>query len=548
MDLRPEWSRRDFIRNAGAAGLGIAAASHHLLRIQLTDDAQSGSATLRVGDPADIDTLNPLTSITSHAHLLVYDRLMVYDADLNTVLSLAKSRTVSPDGKTTTFVIHDGATFHDGTPVTSADVKFSYDIVHQTGLSTAAGYLTNLVSTTTPDPLTFVATYSEPPATDAAPQLFILPKHIWGSIPSDQIATYANNQMIGSGPFKFAVWKKNVSLEFQRFDKYWGKRPGLESVAWVVYQDEPSIALALKQGDIQSTNQISSATFASLQNVKNVKAQTYLGEILLYIGFNLWHSPKSKGNPLLRDKTIRQAMEHAIDKQKLVELTLQGRGTVANTLIMPAYRDWHLKLPKSQLFNYDPEKASAMLEKAGYKYHHGSKVRQSPAGRPLEFRIYPATSMPPLAQSAELIQPMMEKVGIRLNVTTMSSATLGGNVYGTGDYDLTVWDVGSTPDPSYLLRINTTSAIGTESDTYYSNPAYDKLVAEIEVELNFKRRQQLVNEAQKLFYDDVPYICLMYPDALEAHRTDTLAGWLDMPGGVTLNWSTAGYLALKPKK
>jgi peptide/nickel transport system substrate-binding protein len=97
-----------------------------------------------------------------------------------------------------------------------------------------------------------------------------------------------------------------------------------------------------------------------------------------------------------------------------------------------------------------------------------------------------------------------------------------------------------------MLAVETKAAFGVFSDAYYNNPTYDKLVAQQAAELDFKRRQQLVYQAQKMFYDDVGYVVLFYTDVLEAHRTDTFTGWENVPGGVAGNWSSAGELALRP--
>jgi peptide/nickel transport system substrate-binding protein len=97
-----------------------------------------------------------------------------------------------------------------------------------------------------------------------------------------------------------------------------------------------------------------------------------------------------------------------------------------------------------------------------------------------------------------------------------------------------------------MLAVETKSSFGTSSDAYYSNPVYEKLVAREATELNFKRRQRLVYQAQKLFYDDVGYIVLFYTDPLEVHRTDTITGWKDVPGGIVDNWTDEGYLKLRP--
>ena len=127
----------------------------------------------------------------------------------------------------------------------------------------------------------------------------------------------------------------------------------------------------------------------------------------------------------------------------------------------------------------------------------------------------------------------------------MSDPTLSKQVFTLADYDCFVWDWFSVPTPTFMLSVETKASIGTLSDSYYVNPAYDRIVALQSVETDFKKRQQLVFEAQKIFYDSCAYIVLFYMDALEAHRTDTLTGWLNVPGGIDNNNTDAGLVNLK---
>lgn len=538
-------TRRGFIEGSGLAALMVIGGPALLAACGATQSAK-GSSALRVGLLTDQDTLNVFTSVDApELFCCVYDKLMVYDAHLMPQLSLAKTKTASADGTTLTYTLQEGAKFHDGTPVTSADVKYSYDLVKKTGLGSAAFFITTLVSTSAPDPNTFVATFSAPPADDPGIFVPIVPQHIWGALDQTKIAAFTNDAMIGSGPFKFVDWKHGQSWTIERNPDYWGTKAGLDSVSWIVFQNEETLALSLRQKEIDLTYPLTATIFAGLRNTANVDAVRYSGIEFVHFGFNLSTNPKSTGNPLLREKVIRQAMAYGTDKNKIVQLVLEGYGTPGTTVIMPAFSEWFLHIPESEQYAYNPELANSILEQAGYK-QTSSGIRQSPDGKPLHFRLFASTVIPLLAPAAQLLIPMMKAIGIQMDLTTMSDPSLSNQVFTLIDYDAFVWDWFSTPTPTFMLSVETTGAIGTLSDTYYSNPTYDQLVALEAKTTDFKTRQQLVYEAQQIFYEDAAYIILFYLDALMAHRTDTIAGWLNVPGGVVNNNTAAGLINLKP--
>jgi peptide/nickel transport system substrate-binding protein len=538
-------TRRTFLQGSGTAAL-LLATTPSLLAACVSGTKGKSSTALRIGLLTEQDTMNPFTSVDApELFRCVYDYLMQYDAQLAPKLSLAKTKTASPDGKTITYTLQQGVKFHDGTLLTSADVKFSYDLVKSTGLSGAAFFIKTLVSTEAPDDNTFVAKFSAPPADDPALFIPIAPKHIWGSIANDKIATFTNDAMVGSGPYKFVSWTHNQSWKITRNPDYWGPKPGMETISWVVYQNEETLALAIRQGDISLTYPLSATIFAGLQHAANVAAVKYSAIEFVHFGFNLSNSPKSKGNPLLRDLTLRQAMAHAVDKKKLVELVLEGYGTVGSTIIMPAFTEWFLKIPESEQLQFDPALAKRILDGAGY-VDKGSGVRQSPEGKPLHFRLFASTVIPQLAKAAQLVVPMLNDVGIKMDLTVMSDPSLVNQVFTLIDYDCYVWDWFTPPTPTIMLSVQTVAAQGTLSDSYYDNPAYDRLVELQASETDLKTRQALVYQAQKIFYDAVGYIVLFYVDPLMAHRTDGFTGWIEVDGGPANNNTPAGLLALKP--
>ena len=142
---------------------------------------------------------------------------------------------------------------------------------------------------------------------------------------------------------------------------------GSSSVSWIVFQNEETLALSLRQGEVDLTYPLTATIFAELKNAANIAALRYQAIEFVHFGFNLSSDPKSTGNPLLKDKVIRQAMAYGTDKNKIVQLVLEGYGTPGSTIIMPAFSEWFLNIPASEQYAYNPDLANSILEQAGYK-------------------------------------------------------------------------------------------------------------------------------------------------------------------------------------
>jgi peptide/nickel transport system substrate-binding protein len=545
-------SRRVFLARAGATTMGLAVGGGLAAACgasKSTTTSASGAKPkpgLKVGILTDLDTFNPLNTVSIlETHWLVYDKLMQYNAKLQPALQLATSREASSDGLTVTFALNPAAKFHDGKPLTSADVKFTFELIRSTQLSFAAPYLSDLVDVQTPDAKTVVTRYSKAPADDPAAMTAILPQHIFTGMSKEQLIKFANEPMVGSGPFKFKNRKHGQSWEFVANPDYWGKKPGLSSVSWLIFGNPEAMAIALRQGTLDVTYPLSTSIWTGLKGAADVTAAEYRPLGFDHFGSNVWSSKESKGNPLLLDKTIRQALALCIDREKLVQLVLEGHGEPGSTVIPPAMGPWHADIPAAQQLTYDPARARAILDAAGYRERGG--VRVAPDGKPLQFRLFTSTVFDRLKKASELIIEMAKAIGVKLDLTVMQDATLAERVFTSADYDCFVWTWTTPPNPTFMLSVQASTTFHVLSDTYYANPEFDKVFEEQKSEADPAKRKALVDQAQTIFYEDAPYTVLYYPSVLEAYRTDKLAGWLEIDNGVTDNWTTANYLALTGK-
>ena len=506
---------------------------------------------LRVGWSAEPDTMNPVTTFSTQAVevlQLVYDKLLGYDLDLKPRPELAESYTCSPDGKSITFTLRGNAKWHDGQPVTADDVIFAYNLIKDKHLGDYAAWLDHMRSITSKDGKNILLDFDRPQAFNPGLAIPILPKHIWASMSVDDIHKFANDKPIGSGPYKLAEWKNGERLTLERNPDYWGPAPKAEKITYVLYSNEDIMAQALKAGDIDIVTEMPPTIWDGMKSEKVVKLAEMPSFSFHHIGFNVYASPKSKGNPLLRDKAIRQALGYSLDRKQLVELSLAGHGQPGDTIIPVGMGEWHCAIPPEEQINGNPEKAMKLLDAAGYKDRNGDGIREDAKGRPLAFRLMATQTVAVDVRAAQLFKDAAEKIGIKLTLQTLDENTLGNTVQNESpDWDIFVWGWDSNvPDPIYLLNVPATSQIGHSNDVFYSNKKFDAMFDKQATTVDPKARKEITDAMQKLYYEDTPYIVMWYQDKLQAYRTDTWQGWKELPGGIIYNITRDNYMSITP--
>ncbi len=507
------------------------------------------TATLRVGWSSEPDTMNPLTSYSTEAvevQQLIYDKLMDYDAELNVVPGLAESTDVSADGKSITYHLRSGVTWHDGKPFSADDVVFTLTTIAGQKSSQFAQWLAQMtdVSASGTD---VIVTFSAPQAFDPALAIPIIPKHIWEGMSNSDVQKFANDSPVGTGPYTFGEWKRGQTVSVNRNDNFWGTAPVPASVLWVLFQNEDVMAQSLRAGEVDILTEVPPTIWDGLSSGGGMTPVSLPGFSFHHIGINVSADPSSKGNPLLLDRNVRQALSYAVDRNQLVQIALAGHGKPGSVLLPPAFGEYMLQIPEDQQINAKPDKATALLDANGYTDRNGDGVRESPDGHPLEFRLIAIESTTVDVRAAQLFRDAAQKVGIKLDLTTMDENTLGSTVYNGTDWDIFVWGWDSgVNDPDYLLGIILSSQIGGNNDVYYANPKYDALYEQQATELDHAKRLDLVHEAQQLFYEDCAYIVMWYQDKLQAYRSDRWTGFAQTPGGIVFNFTRANYTNATP--
>ena len=552
-------SRRTFLRAmlVGSAGVvvpgALAACSPATTSASPTGSASGAVVTtkaLRVGWKSDIDTFNPLTTVTTEAvevQSLIYDTLLAYGLDLKAEPSLA---TVSKaDGTTITYTLRDGVTWHDGTAFTADDVVFTFDLISKNSLGVNAQYLTDLTSVKATDAKTVVLTFKRPQAFDPGLVVPILPKHLWSKMSVDEVQKFPNANPVGTGPYTFKERKQGSLVTVARNSTWWGTKPAAATISWSVYTNDDILAQALKTGEVDIVPQVPPTVFTGLQGDKTLTSVTLDSFSFHHIGINVWKDPKSKGNPLLLDKNVRQALGYALNRDQIAQIAYAGQATPGGSILMPTFGDFYWEPAADAKIDNNPDKANALLDSAGYTAKDGDGIRQSKDGKPLKFRIIAIDSTSVDIRTAQLFAASAAKVGIKLDFATVDSDTMASTVYNTEgpDWDIFVWGWDSgVNDPDYMLGVPLTSQIGGNNDVFYSNPAYDALYDQQATELDRAKRIELVKQMQQMFYEDCAYLVAVYTKKLQSYRNGAWTGFTEVPGGIIFNFTRDNYLKATP--
>lgn len=488
-------------------------------------------AVYRIGYPNETDSLSPLAAYSAYAgdlFKLIYDPLIGVADDLSAVGKAAESWKISEDGLTWTFTIRKGLTWSDGKPLTAEDVKFSYELYLSAGLgysSQLAGIKeVRLVDADTVEMLT-----EAPKANMLQISAPILPKHVWETLSKEELATFPNKAPVGSGPFIVEEWKEKDSLVLRANKNYYGGAPKIDKLIFILFANKDAMVQAIKTGEIDAALDINPNQVETLRNDPNIEVLHSDERSFTELGFNCWQSEKSKGNKLLLDKRIRQAMDYALDKKKLVNFSKMGSASPGTTLIPPSQPDWHYEVPESLLRAFSPEKAKALLDEAGYAVGKDG-IRQDKDGNRLSFRFAVLSNYDHYVKSSQLMKKMFADVGIEVNIEIMDEGVLidlmGG---GSADFDLFIWGWTSNLDPSYILSVMLTSEIGNMSDCFYSNPEYDALYEKQATAVDLAERKRIVDQMQAILYEDAPYVIMYYNKVYEAYRTDKYTNFVRVP-------------------
>jgi len=445
--------------------------------------------------PTNLDPRVGIDAQSERIDNLIFDDLLERGDDLNVAPGLAERWDI-PDPLTYVFHLHSGVRFHDGRPLASRDVKWTFDSLLQGKIrSTKAAVYKFVDRIDAPDDLTVTFHMKEPDST----LLWNLSDGAIGIVPFGSGEEITQHPM-GSGPFKFVSAETDREVTLERNDNYWGEKAKLDRVHFAVVPDETTQALELRKGsgDV-AINSLTPDTVATLERDPNLLVEKSGGTRLAYLGFNL-------RDPILRDVRVRQAIAYALDRGPMIEYLWRGQAQPAKSVLPAQSWAYNGSVPP---YLHDSEKARQLLDAAGYQPMNG-----------VRFHITMKTSTDANTRlMVAVMQQQLRDVGIALDIRTFEFATFFSDVqHGAFQMYGLRW-IGGNEDPDifeYAFHSSKFPPNGANRN-YYSNRKVDLLIDRARREIDTKARKPLYAEVQSILGEELPYINLWYLDNVMVH-------------------------------
>ncbi|MGK9055043.1 ABC transporter substrate-binding protein [Xaviernesmea oryzae] len=479
-------------------------------------DAPLYGGTFIVGSGTEPRHLNQNVTTDSSTKLIsnpIFSKLVGLKSDFTPAPDLARSWTVSDDGLVYTFDLEDGVTWHDGKPLTSEDVKFTFEKVlfefHNIGKSLGQF----VQSVTTPDAKTVVFTLKSPNdvfMTFVAGQSYIQPKHIYDG--TDIMNNPANLKPIGSGPFKFSEWARGREVVLVRNENYFKKdRPYVDRIVTRFIPEASARARALEAGEIDYVAyfDLPPSMVADLQKNSDITVVSQGHEAwgsIVELMMNLDKAPYN-------DVRVRRAITHAIDRNFIIAKANYGLSKIATGPISSEIA-WAYD-PDTRQYPHDVAEADKLLDEAGLA-RDGDGIR-------FKAGIVVTRTIEANLKTAQIIAEQLKKVGIAVEVLSMDAATTTEAVYLKRDYDMFIQSLTTGPDPAMGMQrqyistnirpIPFTNGIG------YRNPKVDDLLSRAASDPNRQKRAALYKEASAVLCEDAALVWLYENAAYSAFNS-----------------------------
>ena len=399
-----------------------------------------------VGAP---QTLNPLLSddnlVDRELVSLIFDGLTRYDGQGELVPALARSWEVGEDGRTVTFTLAEGVSWHDGEPFTAADVVFTYRLLKDEAFPAPAGLRTLWQSVTIEevDEYTVSFTLPEPysPFLDATTR-GILPAHLLADVPAGEVAGHDFNlHPVGTGPFMVPEgenWPRSGRLHLVPNPGYWLQGVQLDSLEFRFYPDFDTLLAAYEAGEIQAINSVPATRLPQVAELPQTRLYTAPLPRYTQILFNL----RDSGAPALDTLEVRQALGHALDRKRLIDAALNGQGIPLQGPYLPG--SWAYNPGALTLYGSRPISATEFLEGAGWTLGEGERVRRQEGQLLLLRLLFPDT--PAQRALAEALSAQWAEVGVATELLPTTANTYA-TALAEGEFDVALAEVRPPGDP-----------------------------------------------------------------------------------------------------
>jgi peptide/nickel transport system substrate-binding protein len=468
---------------------------------------KSGSDVLIFARGADATSLDPAIVTDGESFAVtknIYDTLVEYKGDTTDIEpALATDWKISDDGKTYTFNLRKGVKFHDGTDFNADAVVFNFNrwknatdeakFAYYPSMFGGFGDKSVIADVKATDDYTVVMTLQHPLAPflkDLAMSPFAIasPKAV-----KEAGDKYGLTTAVGTGPYIFKNWKSKDTITLTKNDNYWKKgEPELDGIVFKVIPDNTARLNALKNGEIDLMDGVNPSDLKGLEGNKDLQVFYRPPMNVGYLGMTLTQKP-------FDNKLVRQAVNYAVDKKSIIDAFFAGAAVPAKNPMPPSIAGYNDDIKP---YDFDLNKAKQLLAQAGFPNGFKTTLWAMPNPRPY---------MPEPSKIAEAIAHNLKEIGIDAEIKTIEWTTYLDKVK-KGEFPMYMlgWTGDNGDADNFLYTLLSTDAIGSNNNSFYSNPEVDKLLKQAQTVTDESQRNELYKQAQVLIHEDAPWVPLVH--------------------------------------
>lgn len=495
------------------SAVGLVAIANRAVSVEMP--APGGK--LVEGEVGTARFINPILMISQSDQdiaALVYSGLVRVGADNTIIPDLASSYTISPDGTTYTFNIRKDATFHDGTPLTAVDVLFTVALAQKAELNSPQRANWEGVRVSSPDQNTVIFTLSQAyaPFIENA-SMGILPKHLWQDVAVEDFPfSTLNTHPVGSGPYKIASVANDsngavVEYELVPFAGFTLGEPYISSIKFVFFHDKQAMIEAF---DAHKINSLAGPDPATVNKIKRTDTRQVVAPLPRVYGifFNQSH------NPVLTDVSVREALNTAVDKEAIINDTLNGYGSVLDGPIPPIANDGNsrsISMNTATTSELLVERARAILDRGGWSFNVSTGV-WTKNKQTLSLTLS-TSDAPELVETANAVARNWRAVGVLVRVAVYPITELNRSIIRPRDYDAILfgevvgreldlyafWESKERNDPGLNLAL-------------YANSQADAILTKARATHDQNDRATLYEQFARIIDKDQPAVFLYAPE------------------------------------
>ena len=550
---RSRWgisSRRWIGRKAVLAAVTGALAASTLAACGPADRAAAGGGSIYpMGDvilPSQMSNINPfqLTGNWQALFQYLYDPLYYFDpVNGSLVPDLAAQGKWGASGTTYTVTLNNKATWQNGTPVTAADVVYTFGVLKSYPAADPDAIWSHLASVTgSGHTVVFHLTSPYRTLPNLLSQVYIVPKAIWQQYANP--LNVANMHPVGSGPWELQSYQSGVAINLKPNPHYFLGAPKLAGLSIAMYENSTSLTLDLEKGVIDTTAGLAMTSLSTLLSDKSNKFQ-------LYPGLDTYQVLENNQVAGLDNVDVRHAIQLAINQKFLIQQAELGGVVRQNPgWLPPAFGNYVNKATyDGPSATYSPAQAKALLKKAGY--HMGPNGIMQKNGRPLTFTYYEQSAAPAQDKEGQLIEGWLNDIGIGTTTRLVTGPELT-SLASTGNYQLMQTGVFIPPDPvasliSFLGSASTAPSGEAAPGLNYSrfkSPELDRLLSEAASTLSTATRTRLLDQAQQVIAAASPVAVMYDSGGHSVYRTDQFTGY-DTKFPIPSPWSLDTVVPVK---